>query len=72
MVGTVTLLLDNQSSIESARESSPEIAEQLKTTPTKIIDENIHPLMHRLEERFKAILSAETPSFQMENERARD
>lgn len=61
IVGTVTLLLDNQGSIESLRESVPEAAEQMQANATNIIDENIHPLMHRLEERFKQMLAAEAP-----------
>ncbi|SRR6266516_256539 len=65
IVSTVTLLLDNQGSIESLRESAPEFAEEMRVSATKIINENIHPLMNRLEDRFKGMLAAESPSYHL-------
>lgn len=67
IVSTVESLLDSQGSIESLRESDPELAEQMRVSATSIMNDNIHPLMNRLEDRFKRMLAAEAPSYQRED-----
>lgn len=62
LVSVATMVFDSQESIESMNDRSPDFALQMKQTAKAIIDENIHPIMNRLEDRFKRLLDAEQPT----------
>lgn len=59
LVGAATQFLAGQESIEVMRRDAPELADQIQQTANGILDDYVHPLMCRLEEQFKTMLSAE-------------
>jgi hypothetical protein len=62
MVGTAGLLRSGYQSADSLRELPSEFVAQMKENAQNILNDNIHPLMRRLEDKFKTLLSAELPS----------
>jgi hypothetical protein len=61
LVGIINMVLESQESIESVKHSAPHFANQMKENANNLIEINIHPLMNRLEDKFKVLLSAELP-----------
>jgi len=62
IVRIVSLLRSGYASVDSLSRLTPEFVTQMKANAKSIIDDNIHPLMNRLENRFKILLSADLPS----------
>ena len=58
LVGVVRQLLTGQESIEALRQSAPEYAHSMQQTAINILNDTVHPLMNRLEEQFRTLLSA--------------
>jgi inosine/xanthosine triphosphate pyrophosphatase family protein len=59
MVGTTGLLRSGYRSADSLRELPAEFVVQMKENAQNILNDNIHPLMNRLEARFKSILAVD-------------
>jgi hypothetical protein len=66
IVKTTRMLLDSHKNIERSKKAIPELAAQLKYQAGTIIDQNIHPVMNQLENRFRNLLSAEPASSELE------
>lgn len=62
MVGTAGLLRSGYHSADSLNKLPPEFVVQMKENAQNILNDNIHPLMKRLEDKFKTLLSADLPS----------
>jgi hypothetical protein len=66
IVKTTNLLLSGHDSIEFLSNSLPELASEMKDSARNIFDLAIHPVMEQLENKFKRLLAAELPNYQLE------
>ena len=64
--GTITIVTVTsflKSGLEPSSSSNPEIMTSLQRQARNIIDQHIDPVMNKLEEKFKVLLSAESPNY---------
>jgi len=62
MLQAARMIYDQHPKVQRTRELVPELARSLKQNAATLKDQNITPLMARLEIRFKKLLEAEMPS----------
>jgi hypothetical protein len=55
-------ILDSHESVEDTKERVPELSNWIQNNAINLLDQTIRPLMIGLEDNFKELLSAETPS----------